>query len=119
MGIVDKLKNVSNWEQVVIVSVFLGCCTAIILVGSQVVDQTSSQLMVVGGLVALGIPTSFLGNVGNKVAAVAANSSNNSNGTKEELVTLKSEINDLRISMANILNEVLTLKNDIVGVKNE
>lgn len=113
MGIVDKLKNVSNWEQVVIVAVFLGCCTAIVIVGSQVMDTTSSQIMVVGGLVALGIPTSFLGNIGQKVGTVGATIANNPNGTTEELKLLRSELNEMRLSMANALNEVLIIKNKI------
>ena len=114
MGIVDKLRGNMNWQNVIVISVFLGCCTAIIIVGSTITNTTLANIMVAGGLVALGIPTSFMGNLGQRVTQAAIPALNpNSN------IVSKKEIDELRISIANLLNEVLLLKNKIGENNNE
>ena len=109
MGIVDKLKGSMNWENVTVISIFLGCCTAIIIVGSTIQNTTLANIMVAGGLVALGIPTSFMGSIGQKVAAAPMATMN----TNSNPAITQKDVDDLRICLAETRNELLLLKSKV------
>ena len=106
MGFVDKLKSIITWESMVTLIFFFGCLTAIGIIGI-VYDN---MVVYVGVLVAFGIPTSIFGNM---AARIPIPTTSNTNSTP------KKEIDELRISIANLLNEVLLLKNKIGENNNE
>lgn len=107
MGFVDKLKSIITWESMVTLIFFFGCLTAIGIIGI-VYDN---MVVYVGVLVAFGIPTSIFGNMAARIPVPAATLNPNS--------TPKKEVDELRISIANLLNEVLLLKNKIGENNNE
>ena len=107
MGIVEKLKRITNWESAVVIMFFLGCCTAIVITGSFV----ASDIMIIGGLVALGIPTSFLGNIGQRVAQPITNSTSTSTLTDDKtlaLAQMKVRMADLesKLELMNIVQDI-------------
>ena len=108
MGFVDKIKNILTWESAVTLIVFFGCLTAIGIIG--IVFQ--NEIVYVGVLIAFGIPTSIFGNLAASAstAQVPVTPTISSNCSSDEL---KKDINDLRVSIANLANETLLLKNCI------
>ena len=64
MGMVDKIKNIMTWESAISLMFFLACITAIGIIGI-VYDN---MVVYVGALVALGIPTSIMGNLSTAAA---------------------------------------------------
>ena len=62
MGIIEDFKKIDDWQTVTVIVVFLLICFGTITIGAFL----SLNVLYVGGLVALGIPTSILGNIGIK-----------------------------------------------------
>lgn len=104
MGFVDKIKNIMTWESAVSLIFFLACITAIGIIGI-VYDN---MVVYVGALVALGIPTSIMGNLSGAATTVSKLPAvmNNSNPTQKD-------IDDLRICLAETRNELLLLKSKV------
>jgi len=108
MGMVDKIKNIMTWESAVALIFFLACITAFGIIGI-VYDN---MVVYVGALVALGIPTSIMGNLSTAASSARMPVMNTNSDTKKEL-------DDLRICLAETRNELLLLKSKIGENDNE
>ena len=102
MGITDKLKNIVNWESAIVIIFFFGCLTSIVIYGAAVQEQ----VLYIGGLVAMGIPTSFFGNL-------AARTTINSTNTKKENNTIE----EVKVAIANLAKDIGDMKTEIAFMK--
>ncbi len=62
MGITDKLKNIVNWQSAVVLMFYFGGLVAIVIYGASM----GIEILYIGGLIAMGIPTSIFGAVGQR-----------------------------------------------------
>ena len=105
MATIEKLRGISNWQTVVTVCFYLSAVLAITIVAVIY----NIQWLIAGGATTLGIVAgSLTAGVGRAYSAVSGNPTNTN--VNEELIK---DNNDLRISIANLANEVLLLKNCI------
>ena len=80
MGFIEQLKKIVNWESALVLVVFFGCLTAIIIFGAA----NGIEILYIGGLVALGIPTSIFGNIAQRATIATANNPTIKNNKEKE-----------------------------------
>ena len=100
---VEKLRGITNWQTVVTLCFYFGCVMSLAIVGVVF----SIEWLAAAGAATLGIA---LGSVTTKVTSAAA-AATTAIGNPTSLEELKKDINDLRISMANLASETLHIKN--------
>ena len=109
MGFIEQLKKIVNWESALVLVVFFGCLTAIIIFGAN----QGIEILYIGGLVALGIPTSIFGNIAQRATATMAN---NPTPKKEEsineqrLAAIESNIASIACEFANLRSQFEIIK---------
>ena len=111
MGIVEQVKKITKWESAVVVMFTIACIFGTIVLGAIY----SIEILYIGALIALGIPTSFLGNVTSR-AVVAANSPSTSTSTLKESEVQK-RLDKQDIVIANMSNEYANLRSQYEVVR--
>ena len=106
MGFIDKIKNVANWESAIVIIVTILSIVSVIIIGAYL----SIEVLYIGGLIALGIPTSFFGNLATKTVATTMS---NPATTEEEHAKAIAELSTL---YANLKTEIEEMNKALNGV---
>ena len=105
MGMIEKLKGITNWQTVVVICFYIGTVLAVTMV-AVVYDIT---WLMAGGATTLGIVAGSLTGVARGAFTIpTAIPVMNTNSD-----TTKKELDDLRICLAETRNELLLLKSKI------
>jgi len=107
MGMVERLKGITNWQTVVVICFYIASVLALTI--------TAIMYNIVW-LIAAGATT--LGIVAGSLTGVARGAFSVPVATMNTNSTPKKEIDGIKIAIANLLNEVLLLKSKI-GENNE
>jgi len=103
MGIVEQVKRITKWESAVVVMFTIACIFGTIVIGAVY----SLEILYIGALIALGIPTSFFGNVTSR-AVVASNSPSTSTLDTTDDKTLA--LAQMKVRMADLESKVELIK---------
>lgn len=107
MGIIEDFKNIDDWQTVTVIVVFLLICFGTIVIGAFLIIP----VLYTGGLVALGIPTSFLANLGR------SRLSNSPKTTKQVKKVQEAEVEQMRKIVADLTCQFANLKSQFEMVK--
>lgn len=110
MGIVDKLKTVDDWKTVTVVIFFLAVCFGTITLGTVY----NIQVLYIGALVALGIPTSLFGNIGSRVFTTT---NSGGGGTNKVRVQTIRRLDQIEGNIAEIATQFANLKSQFEMMK--
>ena len=100
---IDKFKGITNWQTVVVICFYIGAVLALTIVAVSY----NIVWLIAAGATTLGIVAGSLTGVARGAFSAPVVAQMNPNSTS------KKDIDDLRITIANLLNEVLLLKNKI------
>jgi len=101
MSLIDKLRRTVNWESALVIIFYLGCLTAIIIIA---IDK-GNELVYIGGLIAIGIPTSFFGALSHKT-----------NNPGEKKVIDDEQLLNIEKAIAELSSFVVDMKTELVSL---
>ena len=111
MGVIEQLKKIVNWESALVLVVFFGCLTAIIIFGAN----QEIEILYIGGLVALGIPTSIFGNIAQRATTAVAN--NPTTKTKDLNQEIVKRLEVMETNIASVACEFANLRSQFEIIK--